>query len=83
MMNWLISLWKKKDQDSSFLEGENLWDQMTKGCPECGCSPIKLHEGPSGGACINVFCADCGQGYNISPIVQWAQKIRKDTRYIR
>ena len=32
-------------------------------CPDCGCK--QLIEGPSGGACTNVKCADCGHWFNI------------------
>lgn len=83
-MNLLKKLFKKVKpvSEEPVSEERSLWDEMIDGCPECGCSPIRLMEGPSGGACTNVFCADCGQGYNIAPSIQWAEKIHKDLRYI-
>jgi hypothetical protein len=30
-----------------------------------------------------VFCADCGQGYNITPMAGWAERIHRDEKYIR
>jgi hypothetical protein len=52
------------------------------GCVACGHHPIRLYEGPRGGMSINVFCGDCGQGYNIAPELRWAELIHKDERYI-
>jgi hypothetical protein len=61
---------------------EKLYRQLAKACPECQRTPTYYHEGPAGGANVNIFCAYCGQGYNISPMIKWAEKIRKDKTYI-
>jgi hypothetical protein len=64
-------------------EAQQLYDRMLRvGCVECRRQPPKFFEGPSGGLCTNIFCGWCGQGYNVTPMVGWAQKIRKDDRYI-
>jgi hypothetical protein len=62
---------------------ELLWNQMIEagGCVDCRTMPKGLNEGPSGGMCTNVFCCHCGQGYNITPIAGWAERIHKDMKY--
>lgn len=69
---------------------QHVWDTVegklyqylaTKGCPDCRKGSL-FFEGPSGGVCVNIFCGYCGQGYNISPIVGIAERIRKDEQYI-
>lgn len=62
--------------------GGKLYEQMTDACPACQGHPSVWIEGPAGGACVNVFCAYCGQGYNITPMVETAEQIHKDKRYI-
>jgi hypothetical protein len=66
-------------------EEQILWDKIVAagGCVECKTYPKKFYEGPSGGICTNIFCAHCGQGYNVAPTVQWAERIHKDVRYMR
>lgn len=62
---------------------EQLWKDMIQvGCVECRRKPIKFFEGPTGGMCVNIFCGHCGQGYNITPVAGWAEKIHKDEKYI-
>jgi hypothetical protein len=67
------------------MDEERLWNQMLKagGCVDCKTKPKSFIEGPSGGMSTNVFCPHCGQGYNLTPIAQWAQRIHKDERYIQ
>jgi hypothetical protein len=62
---------------------ERLWNAMIDagGCVECAAKPKFLVEGPSGGMSQNVFCAHCGQGYNLIPVGHWAQKIHVDKGY--
>lgn len=63
---------------------ETLWNDMIKagGCVKCTTKPKGFMEGPSGGMCTNVFCEHCGQGYNLTPVAQWAELIHVDKRYI-
>jgi hypothetical protein len=61
---------------------EETWNKMLKGCVKCKMHPISLVEGPTGGLCINVFCSNCGQGYNIAPMMEMAQLIHCDEKYI-
>lgn len=44
-------------------------------CPACLDHPVKLYEGPSGGMSTNVFCSNCGQGYNLTPMINSADRI--------
>jgi hypothetical protein len=57
----------------------DLWGQlMENGCIECHQSPPTfIEEGPIGGIFINIFCSHCGQGYNISPLADYAEKIHR------
>jgi hypothetical protein len=63
------------------MENSQLYDALKDHCPDCN---GKAHwmRGPEGGACVNVFCGHCGQGFNITPIIGIAERIHKDTRYI-
>jgi hypothetical protein len=65
-------------------ESEELWNRMVQagGCTECKKRPKGFCEGPRGGMNVNVFCSQCGQGFNILPEAQWAQLIHKDEKYI-
>lgn len=36
-------------------------------CPDCKDHPVQLYEGPSGGLSSNMFCRNCGHGYNVTP----------------
>jgi hypothetical protein len=63
-------------------DGGKLYLAMMKRCPECKRGPVKYFEGPHGGACVNIFCGYCGQGYNITPMVEVAEKIHRDEKYI-
>jgi len=66
------------------VDHEKLWNQLVKarGCIKCNKEPKGFYEGPTGGMSVNVFCTQCGQGYNLSPIIHWAELIHKDERYI-
>lgn len=66
------------------LDTVDLWDKMVQkgGCVECDIAPACFYEGPAGGINLNIFCGNCGQGYNIAPILGWAEKIHKDEKYI-
>lgn len=65
-------------------DGERLWNQLIDagGCIKCTKLPKGFFEGPSGGICTNVFCSQCGQGYNLTPMIHIAELIHKDERYI-
>lgn len=62
---------------------EKLWNDLLRagGCVKCTKLPKGFYEGPSGGMCTNVFCAHCGQGYNLTPVAQWAELIHVDKKY--
>lgn len=51
------------------------------GCADCDHNPIELYEGPSGGASTNVFCSNCGQGYNFTAMLNRAEKIGRNMHY--
>lgn len=63
---------------------EACWNKLIKarGCYHCDKEPKGFIEGPSGGMSTNVFCSQCGQGYNLTPIAHWAEEIHKDEKYI-
>lgn len=63
-------------------ESGKLYIEMRKWCPDCHHVPPRYYEGPSGGVCVNIFCGDCGAGFNITPIVEVAERIGKQERYI-
>lgn len=46
---------------------------LSKGCPDCGCR--RYFEGPAGGACINVMCADCQQWFNLCTFDGTAERL--------
>jgi hypothetical protein len=52
------------------------------GC-DCGHMPTEFMEGPHGGLCVNIFCSHCGQGYNVTPVAEWAERIHVDKTYVR
>lgn len=58
-----------------------LWEILQKRCPDCGKSPVELYEGPSGGMSTNVFCSNCGHGYNITPMLGTAEDIGVNLGY--
>jgi hypothetical protein len=66
-------------------DGERLWNQMLDagGCVKCNKTPKGFFEGPSGGMSQNVFCSQCGQGYNLIPIMPFAEFIHKDESYVQ
>lgn len=59
-----------------------LYLEMAKWCPDCHHKPPRYMEGPAGGCCVNIFCGDCGAGFNITPIIEIAERIHKDECYI-
>jgi transcription elongation factor Elf1 len=61
---------------------ESLYDELRTHCPECKSESHVWYEGPSGGMSTNIFCGKCGQGYNVAPVMGWAEKIHRDERYI-
>lgn len=63
-------------------ESGKLYIEMGKWCPECHHKPPRYMEGPSGGMSTNIFCGDCGAGFNITPVVEIAEPIGKQERYI-
>lgn len=56
---------------------------VDKRCPDCGIKPMVLYEGPSSGMSTNVFCGNCGHGYNITPAMQRADDIGIDLNYCK
>lgn len=46
-------------------------------CPDCGDNATGFKSGPRGGAAQNIFCNDCGAGFNISHprYVIWGHRI--------
>lgn len=58
-------------------DGGRLYIEMKKWCPDCHHCP-QYYQGPSGGISTNVFCGNCGQGYNITPMVETAERIGKN-----
>lgn len=62
---------------------KSLWEKMLVGCPDCSQSPMSVLEGPSGGMSSNVFCSNCGHGYNITPPLAMAEDIGVNLAYCR
>ncbi len=64
---------------------ERLWNRLIEngGCLKCDERPKSFVEGPSGGVSTNVFCPWCGQGYNLTPLAQWAEEIHVDEAYCK
>lgn len=60
---------------------DNWASLLAKICPACKHHPVVLYEGPSGGMSTNVFCGNCGQGYNMTPMLNSAEEIGVDMRY--
>jgi hypothetical protein len=50
------------------------WD-LSKGCPDCGYD--KIYEGPQGGMCTNICCANplCRSAFNVMGIANMVQRI--------
>jgi hypothetical protein len=59
-----------------------LFAELRIHCPECKHKPPIWYEGPRGGINVNIFCGNCGQGYNVAEMVGVAEKIHKDEKYI-
>lgn len=59
-----------------------LYRAIQSECPSCHLKPPRYLEGPSGGMSTNIFCGRCGQGYNVTPMIEIAEVIHKDVRYI-
>jgi hypothetical protein len=61
-----------------------LYLEMEDHCPDCRKRPPSYREGPSaGGISTNIFCADCGAGFNITPVIQIAERIGVNRFYIQ
>lgn len=53
---------------------EELWKVIaTNHCPDCGCEGF--FEGPSGGMSTNISCATCEHRFNVTPIIERAERI--------
>lgn len=50
-------------------------------CPDCYDTPVYLLEGARGGISTNVYCANCGHGYNITPLIGKAEDIGVNLNY--
>lgn len=59
-----------------------LYIEVKKRCPDCHAEPPRYMRGPSGGLSTNIFCAICGAGFNVTPMIEIAERIGKDERYI-
>lgn len=53
--------------------------ELRKGCLFCR-HDDKFAEGPSGGLCTNIYCTNCGAGYNVAPGLMVAQLIQEPTK---
>lgn len=62
---------------------DNWASLLAKICPDCKHYPVVLYEGPSGGMSTNVFCGNCGHGYNITPMMQRAEDIGINLNYCK
>ena len=73
------------ENSPSLTNSERLWNQLIDagGCVDCDKEPKGFYEGPSGGMSTNVFCSQCGQGYNLTPVAHFAERIHKDESYVR
>jgi hypothetical protein len=78
----MILNWFRPQPEEPKTAHEQLYNTLQDCCPECQHSPAYFYTGPTGGASVNIFCGFCGQGYNIAPIIGWAERIHKDTTYI-
>lgn len=73
----LTALFRRKPSEPT-----DLWSIIQSNrCPDCGIKPLQLYEGPSGAMSTNVFCGNCGHGYNITPMVSLAEDIGVNLRY--
>lgn len=90
-LGWGLPRWPKKRRPK-LREGEQYVDETDSGklylelwkrCPTCHTKPPVYMAGPSGGANQNIFCSYCGQGYNICEMVEIAEVIHKDEKYIQ
>ena len=70
-----------RDPVQELSASESLYRRMADSCPDCGRGPEYM-TGPQGGCCVNVFCTWCGQGYNLTPIAEIAEKIHRDQKYV-
>lgn len=72
MMALLRQLWRRVKKGGPaktrpvFTSGER-WDWAKWGCP--GCGKTEIYEGPQGGACQNICCANqaCQRAFNLGP----------------
>lgn len=92
MLDWLWSIFKPpfKEAEASTERGVpvdqtpmgRLYQQMQDACPTCHERPPRWMEGPSGGMSTNIFCGDCGAGFNVTPVIQIAERIGHNSKYI-
>jgi hypothetical protein len=86
MFDWIRKWRRPKLADGSqYVEDTDsgkLYIEMAKHCPDCKTKPPRYMAGPSGGLSTNVFCGDCGAGYNITPMVEVASPVGRNERYI-
>lgn len=86
MLGFLRKLFRPDlSNDEQYVEDTDkgkLFNEMRGQCPDCKLKPPVWLEGPSGGMCINIFCGRCGSGFNITPVVQIAERIGTNPRYI-
>lgn len=83
MLDWLRRKMFRKVVDHRSSE-QRRFDALfaDRRCPMCNAYPVKLYEGPSGGASTNIFCAGCGQGYNVTTMVGIAELISINPAYV-
>lgn len=77
-MKWL-SWFKAKT--AVVYKPDNWASLLAKICPDCKHQPVELMEGPSGGMSTNVFCSNCGAGFNITPMLNRADTIGVNLDY--
>jgi hypothetical protein len=61
-----------------------LYLAMRERCPACQLYPPTWIEGSRSGVgmSVDLFCASCGQGYNVAPHVEIAEVIHVDKSYV-
>lgn len=83
MWNWLYRWFGIEKPEPCEVEDGTLFHQAMKECPGCALRPPEYYEGPAGGMMTNIFCGRCGDGLNVSPQLEYAEKIGNNPRYIQ